>query len=93
MGTAWSPLLRTSQKPRINISLYGGTVTDVADLLPSMPARERPTLEFVFGLEPIVQFAAWMFATFEINFVRAKSDFLSRCLRAGTVRMPHLLRQ
>ncbi len=38
-------------------------------------ARESPTLEFAFGLEPIVQIAAWLSAAFEINFVGATSDF------------------
>ena len=37
---------------------------------------KRPTFEFAFGLEPIVQLTAWLFAAFEIDFVCATSDVL-----------------
>jgi hypothetical protein len=38
-------------------------------------ATEVPALQFAFGLEPILQIAARLFATFQINFVCAASDF------------------
>ncbi len=44
-------------------------------LLARLRARECPALEFAFGLEPIVQITAWLFAAFEIDFVGATSDF------------------
>src|SRR5258708_17473162 len=44
-------------------------------VLSHLSARKRPTLKFTLGLEPVVQLKAWRFTTFEINFVRAKSDF------------------
>ena len=44
--------------------------------LARLPARKHPTCEFAFGLEPIVQLTAWLFVTFEIDFVRAMPDFL-----------------
>jgi hypothetical protein len=33
-------------------------------------------LQFAFGLEPIIQIASRLFATFQIDFVRAVSNFL-----------------
>ena len=39
-------------------------------------ARKHAAFEFAFGLEPIIQLTAWLFAALEIDFVGAKSDFL-----------------
>jgi hypothetical protein len=39
-------------------------------------APKRPAFEFAFGLEPIVQLAALLFASFKIDFICATSDFL-----------------
>jgi hypothetical protein len=44
-------------------------------LLARLRARECPAFELAFGLEPIVQITAWLFAAFEIDFVGATSDF------------------
>src|SRR6266436_1014085 len=44
--------------------------------LARLRARQRPAFEFAFRLEPIVQFAARLFAAFKIDFVCAKFDFL-----------------
>jgi hypothetical protein len=33
-------------------------------------------LQFTFGLEPVIQIAARLFAAFKVNFVCAASDFL-----------------
>ena len=50
---------------------------DVADSSPNPPARAKaPRVRVRVGLEPIVQLTAWLFATFEIDFVCATSDFL-----------------
>jgi hypothetical protein len=50
---------------------------DVPDpFLARVRARERSPFEFAFRLEPIVQFAARLFAAFEIDFVRATADLL-----------------
>ena len=38
--------------------------------------RKHPAFEFAFGLEPIIQLTAWLFAALEIDFVGAKSDLL-----------------
>jgi hypothetical protein len=51
--------------------------------LARLRARKRPTFEFAFGLEPIVQLTAWLFAAFKIDFVCATSDVLV------TRRVPH----
>ena len=45
-------------------------------LLARLRARECPAFEFAFGLEPIVQITAWLFAAFEIDLVCATSDVL-----------------
>jgi hypothetical protein len=39
--------------------------------LARLRARKRPTSEFAFCLEPIVQVTAWLFAACEIDFVCA----------------------
>jgi hypothetical protein len=39
-------------------------------------APEVSTLHLAFSLEPIIQIAALLFATFQINLVRAASDLL-----------------
>src|SRR5258708_26209472 len=44
--------------------------------LARLRVRQRPAFEFAFRLEPIVQFAARLFAAFKIDFVCAKFDFL-----------------
>ena len=44
--------------------------------LARLRAPKHPTFEFAFGLEPIVQLTAWLFAAFEVDFVCATSDFL-----------------
>src|SRR6266403_6191654 len=44
--------------------------------LARLRARQRPAFEFAFRLEPIVQFAARLFAAFKIDFVCPKADFL-----------------
>jgi hypothetical protein len=50
---------------------------DVADpFLARLREPKHPAFEFTFGLEPIVQLAAWLFAASEIDFVCAASDFL-----------------
>ena len=41
-----------------------------------MLPRKHSVFEFAFGLEPIVQLKAWLFAAFKIDFIRATSDFL-----------------
>jgi hypothetical protein len=38
--------------------------------------RKYRTFEFAFGLEPIVQLTAWLFAAFEIDLVCATSHVL-----------------
>jgi len=43
-------------------------------------------LQFAFGLEPIIKIATMLFATFQLDFVRAISNLLfyvcgSRCFR------------
>jgi hypothetical protein len=50
---------------------------DVADpFLARLRKPKHPAFKFAFGLEPIVQLTAWLFAAFEIDFVCATSDFL-----------------
>jgi hypothetical protein len=39
-------------------------------------ALEIPALQFALGLEPIIQIAARLFATFQVNLVRAAFDLL-----------------
>jgi hypothetical protein len=38
--------------------------------LARLRARKRPSFEFPFCLEPIIQVAAWLFATVEISYAR-----------------------
>ena len=58
--------------------------------LARLRARQRPAFEFAFRLEPIVQFAARLFAAFKIDFVCAKFDFLltRRVPRQSILRPP-----
>src|SRR5712664_1960818 len=44
--------------------------------LARLRAAKHAAFEFTFGLEPIVQLTAWLFAAFEIDFVCATPDFL-----------------
>jgi hypothetical protein len=46
--------------------------------LASLREPNHSLFQFAFGLEPIIQLTAWVFATFEIDFVCATSDFLVR---------------
>jgi hypothetical protein len=39
-------------------------------------APKHAAFEFAFGLEPIVQLKAWLFAAFKTDFVCATSDLL-----------------
>jgi hypothetical protein len=41
------------------------------NFLARLRAAKRPTCEFAFPLEPIVEITAWLFAAFEIDFVCA----------------------
>jgi len=50
----------------------------VDPLLTCLHTPEHPGFELLFGLEPVVQVTAWLFATFEIDFVCATSDLLVR---------------
>ena len=47
-------------------------------LLICLLARIHSLFEFAFGLEPILQLTAWLFAAFKIDFVCATPDFLLR---------------
>jgi Glycosyl hydrolases family 16 len=40
-------------------------------VLARLRVPKHPTFEFAFGLEPIIQLTAWLFAAFEIDFVCA----------------------
>jgi hypothetical protein len=58
-------------------------------VLTRLRAPKHPAFEFTFGLEPIVQFTAVLFAAFQIDFVCATSYFLvTRRVPYGTLSSP-----
>ena len=59
-----------------NNKVNGAQPEGCATRLARLRAAKHAALEFAFGLEPIVQITAWLFAAFEIDFVCATSDFL-----------------
>src|SRR5229473_3292123 len=49
---------------------------DADPFLTRLLAPKSTEFEFAFGLEPVVQMTAWLFAAFKIDLVCATSDFL-----------------
>src|SRR5260370_31368545 len=49
---------------------------DADPFLTRLLAPKSTEFEFAFGLEPVVQMTAWLFAAFKIYLVCATSDFL-----------------
>jgi hypothetical protein len=63
------------KEERLDLDLRSQRSDRVPFLYPQL-APEFPALQFTFGLEPVIQIAARLYAAFEVNFVCASSDFL-----------------
>src|SRR5713226_6400304 len=69
------PVFRCKREPdRVVERLYHCITRSPVISLARLSAAKNATFEF--RLEPIVQFTAWSFAAFEIDFVCAPPDFL-----------------